>query len=183
MSDIFNRSRLLRLAKAVERATFLPGIGSDPELYRAFIEVNAFLRVLCNLGGDRIVRHDHVRVDLTRPHIVHVGDREIKLQGVSYRMLCLFLANPGRVLSKEHIAKSIWGTVDVDPNLVVVAVNRLRRAIERYKDCPQLIRTVIGEGYALVTADDPVKEHEDRTAIIGAALHVAATAPVPVMPR
>jgi len=65
-------------------------------------------------------------------------------------LLELFLANPGRVLSKQQIHDKLYGWGDeLESNALEVYVHHLRR-----KFTPRIVRTVRGVGYALGAADE-----------------------------
>jgi two-component system response regulator QseB len=74
----------------------------------------------------------------------------VELTGREAMLLELFLANPGRVLSKQQIQDKLYGWgEELESNALEVYVHRLRR-----KFTPRLVRTVRGVGYALGAADD-----------------------------
>ena len=77
-----------------------------------------------------------------------VNGREISLTATEFRILELFLSNPGRVFSREKLLETIWGQgCHVTPRNVDVHVRRLRERIESTPDNPQWIQTVRGFGY------------------------------------
>ena len=64
-------------------------------------------------------------------------------------LLELFLANPGRVLSRQQIQDSLYGWgEEIESNALEVYVHHLRRKLS-----PRIVRTVRGLGYALGAAD------------------------------
>jgi two-component system response regulator QseB len=73
----------------------------------------------------------------------------VELTAREAMLLELFLANPGRVLSRQQIHDKLYGW-DEDPesNALEVYVHHLRR-----KFSPRIVRTVRGLGYALGAAD------------------------------
>lgn len=77
-----------------------------------------------------------------------VEGQEITLSKTEQKLLRLFTANPGQILTREQLIDRIWtdGAEYVDENTLSVAVNRLRRKLETSKrKCP--IQTVYGTGY------------------------------------
>jgi two-component system OmpR family response regulator len=82
---------------------------------------------------------------------VKVGDKPVDVTPREWSLLELFLARPGRVLSKEQIAESLF-TVDeqLSANAIEVHVSRLRSKIEA---SGVHIRTVRGFGYLLEARD------------------------------
>lgn len=76
---------------------------------------------------------------------VSVDGVEIELSVKERELMVLFLANPGRALSRERILNAIWG-IQEDPltNVIDVYVARLRRKIAPYG---ANIVTLRGAGY------------------------------------
>jgi len=74
-------------------------------------------------------------------------DQTIELSTKERDILKLFLANPGKVYSRERILNALW-SVSEDPltNVVDVYVSRLRKKLG---SCGSLINTVRGAGYRL----------------------------------
>ena len=73
-----------------------------------------------------------------------------------WRLLCVFLRNPGAVLSREELAEQAWGVTDEEGyGAVNVYISRVRRKLDptsgRYngRGAPELIQTVRHQGYRL----------------------------------
>ena len=83
---------------------------------------------------------------------VKVRDRNVDLTPREWALLELFLTHPGRVLSKDQIAESLF-TFDeqLSPNAIEVHVSRLRTKIG---SAGARIRTVRGFGYLWEGGDD-----------------------------
>lgn len=83
-----------------------------------------------------------VRLDL-RTRRATVDGRELDLSAREFALAEYFMANPGRVLSREQLLDRVWG-LDFDPgsNVVDVYVGYLRR-----KFGAEAIATVRGMGY------------------------------------
>ena len=96
-------------------------------------------------GPDRETYGDgRVSVDVTRAE-VRVGDDEIQLTPLEFRLLVTFMRNPGQVLSRDQLLELVWGHPDaVEPGQVKVTVSYLRRKLG---DAGELIETVRGFGY------------------------------------
>lgn len=84
---------------------------------------------------------------------LHYHNEKESLSGADYNLLMLFLASPGEVLTREHIAENTRGR-DSAPldRFIDVHVSRLRQRLREDARQPQLIKTVRGQGYIL-TAD------------------------------
>jgi two-component system OmpR family response regulator len=83
---------------------------------------------------------------------VRIVERTIDLTPREWTLLELFLTHPGRVLSKDQIADSIF-TFDeqLSPNAIEVHVSRLRTKIE---PVGSRLRTVRGFGYLWEAGDE-----------------------------
>ena len=78
----------------------------------------------------------------------------LNLTSTEYRLLLLFLKNPGRVLSRMDILEEVWGiNYNMGTNVVDVYVNYLRKKLDA-SGKRKLIHTVIGMGYVLKTDDE-----------------------------
>lgn len=73
----------------------------------------------------------------------------LPLTAMEYRLLCLFLRNQGRILTREVIQNELWdGCGDfVDDNTLSVHIRRLREKVEEDASRPARLRTVRGFGY------------------------------------
>ena len=83
---------------------------------------------------------------------IRMGDRQIDLTPREWAILELFLTHPGRVLSKDQIAESLF-TFDeqLSSNAIEVHVSRLRTKIQ---PAGAHIRTVRGFGYLWEGGDE-----------------------------
>jgi DNA-binding response OmpR family regulator len=103
---------------------------------RALLRRNSPLDVHINVAG--------LSVDLAAKR-VRVHDKPVDLTPREWALLELFLARPGRVLSKDQIAERLLGFDEqLSPNAIEVHVSRLRTKIE---PGGFRIRTVRGFGY------------------------------------
>lgn len=73
----------------------------------------------------------------------------LELTAAEYRLLCLLMQNPNRILSKETILEKLWDGDGnyVDDNTLAVYIRRLRMKIEANPSDPQLLLTIRGMGY------------------------------------
>lgn len=73
----------------------------------------------------------------------------LNLTAAEYKLLCLFLQNPGQVMTKEIILDKLWdGNGNyVDDNTLAVYIRRLRMKTEQDPNQPKLLLTVRGLGY------------------------------------
>jgi two-component system OmpR family response regulator len=123
-------------------------LGADDYLTKPFAiaefeaRVRALLRRTAVAPGPRVYRGLTVDAEVKR---VKVNDQPVELTAREWALLELFLARPGRVLSKEQIAQQLVNyDAALTPNTVEVYVSRLRAKIE---PSGVRIRTVRGFGY------------------------------------
>ena len=92
---------------------------------------------------------EDIKMDLVAKKVFR-GENYIHLGPTEFRLLKLFLENPGKVFSREYLLKNVWGNnIYVESRTVDVHIRRLRRALNEYgKD---YIRTVRATGYAIDT--------------------------------
>ena len=84
----------------------------------------------------------------------YLGDEELHLTPIEYRILCLLAKNVGKVLTHRYITQQVWGSSwDNDVASLRVFMATLRKKIESQKDSPQYIQTHIGIGYRMMRVD------------------------------
>jgi len=77
------------------------------------------------------------------------GERLIELSAKEFDLLSLFMHNPRRVLTREHILEQAWGyDFYGESNVIEVYVGYLRQKLEANGEA-RLIHTVRGAGYVL----------------------------------
>ena len=80
---------------------------------------------------------------------VRRGKRQISLTRTEYSILDLLLRNAGRVVPRDTLIESVWGTgADIEGNTLDAFVRLLRAKVEQPGE-PKLIHTVRGVGYTL----------------------------------
>ena len=77
------------------------------------------------------------------------GNTVLDLTAAEYKLLCLFMQNPGIILTKEKILDKLWDENGnyVDDNTLAVYIRRLRTKIEADPGNPQMLVTIRGMGY------------------------------------
>lgn len=81
--------------------------------------------------------------------VVMRSNREVSLTSTEYRLLYMFMKNPGRVIARTELLDEVWGiNFDIGTNVVDVYVNYLRKKLEAHGQ-ERVIHTVIGMGYVL----------------------------------
>jgi DNA-binding response OmpR family regulator len=121
------RELVLRVQSVLRRAgTPTPAAGQEADT-ETFVD------------GDLVV--DAARRLATR------GGVELALTVREFDLLLFLLRNPGRVVRRAELLKSVWGWTFGDQSTVTVHVRRLREKVEDDPANPQRIVTVWGVGY------------------------------------
>ena len=85
----------------------------------------------------------------------YLGDEELHLTPIEYKLLCLLAKNTGKVLTHKFITQSVWGSSwENDVVSLRVFMATLRRKLERAPDSPQYIQTHIGIGYRMLKIEE-----------------------------
>lgn len=85
---------------------------------------------------------------------VFLGEEEMHLTPIEYRLLCLLSRNVGKVLTHTFITQSIWGSSwDNDITSLRVHMASLRKKLENGPGSPQYIQTHIGVGYRMIKVE------------------------------
>lgn len=111
--------------------------------------INALLRRAGDFGRtDTEIYSNGLKVLLTQGKVYKNGEL-LDLTAGEYKLLCLFMQNPGTVLSKEQILENLWDNEGnyIDNNTLNVYIRRLRTKVEDNPSDPQMILTVRRMGY------------------------------------
>jgi two-component system OmpR family response regulator len=139
---------ILTARDAVEDRVHGLDLGADDYLTKPFsvTEFEARVRALLRRGAAPGTRWSiaGMTVDMAAKR-VRIHDRPVDLTPREWALLELFLTRPGRLLSKDQIAESLFSFDEqLSPNAIEVYVSRLRTKIE---PAGVHIRTVRGFGY------------------------------------
>ena len=130
-------------------------VGADDYLTKPFGvgELRARARALLrrqSRGGEAaspLVDFGAVRVDLSRRVVTRSGEA-VHLTPIEYRLLCVLLANSGKVMTQRHLLREVWGPASVDSaHYLRVYVGHLRQKLEDDPTQPQYLLTETGVGY------------------------------------
>ena len=84
----------------------------------------------------------------------YLGENELHLTPIEYKILCLLAANIGKVLTHTFITQRIWGAAwENNVASLRVFMATLRKKIEAMPDSPQYIQTHIGVGYRMMRVE------------------------------
>ena len=80
---------------------------------------------------------------------VYMGEKELCLTDIEYRMLLLLMKYPGKIFSIQNLYESVWQEpfYKASANTIMVHIRKLRSKIEEDPQNPKIIRTVWGKGY------------------------------------
>ena len=99
-------------------------------------------------GESHVLRFSGLRLDRARRELRRPNGERVPLSPSEYDLLCLFLANPARILTPDEIRTACKGDHWQHPRNVAVRVYRLRRRLQTAAG-QDLIRTVHALGYVL----------------------------------
>lgn len=148
---------IMFLTAADEETDMIMGldIGADDYMTKPFklavflSRINALLRRSENFGSAVTeLNSNDISVQLLKGEVYKKG-QPVDLTAGEYKLLCLFLENPDRVLSPEQILGKLWDCSEnyIDNNSLTVYIRRLRTKIEDNPGKPERIVTVRGMGY------------------------------------
>lgn len=132
-------------------------LGADDYLAKPFNPLEAMARINSNIRrfyslgakGKEIkeLKVKDLRLD-TEACAVYKGDALIDLTSVEYRIMRLFMENPGKVFTKQQLFEEGWGEeYIVADNSIMVCISKLRAKLSGENDA--YIKTIRGLGYRM----------------------------------
>ena len=102
-------------------------------------------------ADDAAFKVGELRMDLLHRQ-VFVGDREVRLTPIEYKLLATLVRHAGKVVTHQQLLREVWGPTHTDQaHYVRVYMAHLRHKLEAEPARPQYLRTEPGVGYRLTT--------------------------------
>lgn len=134
-------------------------LGADDYIAKPFGPLEAVARVNSNIrrfyslgagGRDKEIKEltvQNLRLDL-ESCLLYRGEEMIELTSVEFRIMKLFMEEPGKVFTKQQIYERGWGEEYlVSDNNIMVCISKLRGKLD--VDGREYIKTIRGLGYRL----------------------------------
>lgn len=97
--------------------------------------------------GNKAFTSGDLKVDLLR-RVVTVGEQEVHLTPIQYRLLSVLIKHAGKVLTHQQILKEVWGpSYQENAHYLRIYMSQLRQKIETDPTQPQHLLTESGVGY------------------------------------
>jgi len=107
------------------------------------------------MRAEEIFQFGEYRVD-PQDRTLRRNDMPVGLNRRAFDVLLYLVRNPGRVVTKEELLKSIWPDAYVDENNLTQSMSVLRRALEEHPGQNNYIATLPGRGYQFIAAVEAI---------------------------
>lgn len=130
-------------------------MGADDYISKPFrlkelmARIKMILKRYSKNGAENTARLGDITINISQAKVYKRGE-EIILSAMEYRLLLIFVNNPGVVMSRLQLLENIWDVEGdfVNDNTLTVYIKRLRDKLEDDPSEPKIIKTVRGLGYA-----------------------------------
>lgn len=149
-------------------------LGADNYITKPFTfkEVEARIRAILRRSStsttDRsnftVLEHGDIRLNDEICEVTVAGEY-VELTRTEYRLLHYLITRCNQPISKDELLQGVWGYDSVDsPNLVELAIRRLRKKIEDNPSRPKRLVTVRGFGYKLTDNSEKRRQQNAQLA-------------------
>lgn len=135
-------------------------LGADDYIVKPFVPLEAVARVNSNIrrfyalgaGSSQISANRELTVGVLKLDLesclLYRSEEPIELTSVEFRIMKLFMENPGKVFTKQQLFEQGWGeSYMLSDNNVMVCISKLRAKLDC--DGREYITTIRGLGYRL----------------------------------
>lgn len=149
-----NRTPILLLTARSQEVEKVIGLdlGADDYVTKPFspMELRARVRALLRRGAQEsgeLCRFGDVEVDVTRGE-VRRARHVVETTPLEFKLLCAFVKNRGRVMSRDRLIDAVWGAgTAVSERVVDNYIVTLRKKLEPEPGEPRYFINVRGQGY------------------------------------
>ena len=105
-----------------------------------------------------VYENGNLRIDYAAG-CAYIGENEIHLTPIEYKLLCLLAKNTGKVLTHNYILREIWGSYSAsEVGSLRVFMAMLRKKLQTGDGTQPYIQTHIGIGYRMLRQDKNTEE-------------------------
>ncbi|MGL4772482.1 MAG: response regulator transcription factor [Clostridium sp.] len=138
-------------------------LGADDYISKPFNPLEVVARVKAQLrrinelsvvdnGNEEFIEFGELKLD-TLEYRLYKNEENIPITSTEYKILWLFMREPGRVYTKKQIFEQVWDEVYFgDDNTIMVHMSRIREKIEEDPRQPKYLKTIRGIGYKMERA-------------------------------
>ncbi|HDR8487781.1 TPA: response regulator transcription factor [Bacillus cereus] len=142
------------------------GIGADDFITKPFSALEIIARVQAHLRrsyefNEKAIEGKEKQIhmgDLVLDHhscTLYKSSESITLSATEYKILTLFMEEPGRIFTKKQIFESVWSDYYcADDNTIMVHISRLREKLDDSPKNPVYIKTIRGLGYRFARKEE-----------------------------
>lgn len=103
-----------------------------------------------DLSASPVFTNGNLKIDFSAG-CVWLGEEELHLTPIEYKLLCLLARNVGRVLTHTYMTQNVWGSGwESNVQSLRVFMATLRKKLETGPDAPRYIQTHVGIGYRML---------------------------------
>lgn len=115
--------------------------------YELIVRMNNLTR-FNKKNDEEIFTNGDLKINFTQ-HQVYVGNKEIHLTNIEYKILVLLANNLDNTLSYDYIIEHIWGKDGQDQNGLRVFISNIRNKLKTDKKVSSYFRTKTNVGYRM----------------------------------